>query len=65
MAKKWYVVHVFSGSEKKVCQSIEEQIASKNIGDLIEEVLVPTEEVVEIRRGSKFRQKKSFFLVTF
>ena len=61
MAKKWYVVHVFSGSEKKVCQSIEEQIVTKNIGNLIEEVLVPTEEVVEIRRGSKVQTEKKFF----
>ena len=53
MAKRWYVVHVFSGSEKKVCQSIEEQITLKNMEYLIEEVLVPTEEVVEIRRGAK------------
>ena len=43
MAKKWYVVHVFSGSEKKVCQSIEEQIISKDMGSFIDEVLVPTE----------------------
>ena len=61
MSKKWYVVHVFSGSEKKVCQSIEEQIVTKNIGNLIEEVLVPTEEVVEIRRGSKVQTEKKFF----
>ena len=61
MAKKWYVVHVFSGSEKKVCQNIEEQIISKNMGSLIEEVLVPTEEVVEIRRGAKVQSEKKFF----
>ena len=61
MAKKWYVVHVFSGSEKKVCQNIEEQIVSKDMGSLIEEVLVPTEEVVEIRRGSKVQSEKKFF----
>jgi transcription termination/antitermination protein NusG len=61
MAKRWYVVHVFSGSEKKVCQSIEEQVASKNLEELIEEVLVPTEEVVEIRRGSKVQTEKKFF----
>ena len=61
MASKWYVVHVFSGSEKKVCQNIEEQIISKGMGSLIEEVLVPTEEVVEIRRGAKVQSEKKFF----
>ena len=61
MAKKWYVVHVFSGSEKKVCQSIEEQIVTKHMGSLIEEVLLPTEEVVEIRRGAKVQTEKKFF----
>ena len=61
MAKKWYVVHVFSGSEKKVCQNIEEQIISKDMRSLIEEVLVPTEEVVEIRRGAKVQSEKKFF----
>ena len=61
MAKKWYVVHVFSGSEKKVCQSIEEQIISKDMGSFIDEVLVPTEEVVEIRRGAKIQTEKKFF----
>ena len=61
MAKRWYVVHVFSGSEKKVCQNIEEQIISKDMGSLIEEVLVPTEEVVEIRRGAKVQTEKKFF----
>ena len=61
MAKRWYVVHVFSGSEKKVCQSIEEQIISKDMGSLIDEVLVPTEEVVEIRRGAKVQSEKKFF----
>ena len=61
MAKRWYVVHVFSGSEKKVCQNIEEQIISKDMGSFIEEVLVPTEEVVEIRRGAKVQTEKKFF----
>ena len=61
MAKKWYVVHVFSGSEKRVCQGIEEQVQSKKMEDLIEEVLVPTEEVVEIRRGAKIQSEKKFF----
>jgi transcriptional antiterminator NusG len=61
MAMRWYVVHVFSGSEKKVCQNIEEQVVSKSLEGLIDEVLVPTEEVVEIRRGSKVQTEKKFF----
>jgi len=61
MAKRWYVVHVFSGSEKKVCQNIKDQVVSKSLESLIEEVLVPTEEVVEIRRGSKVQSEKKFF----
>ena len=61
MAMRWYVVHVFSGSEKRVCQNIEEQVVSKSLESLIEEVLVPTEEVVEIRRGSKVQAEKKFF----
>ena len=61
MAMRWYVVHVFSGSEKRVCQNIEEQVVSKSLESLIEEVLVPTEEVVEIRRGSKVQTEKKFF----
>ena len=61
MAKRWYVVHVFSGSEKKVSQSIEEQIIAKNMSSLIEQVLVPTEEVIEIRRGAKVQSEKKFF----
>jgi transcriptional antiterminator NusG len=61
MAKRWYVIHVFSGSEKKVSQSIEEQIVAKNMSSLIEQVLVPTEEVIEIRRGAKVQSEKKFF----
>ncbi len=61
MAKKWYVVHVFSGFEKKVCQGIEEQITSKKMENVIEEILVPTEKVVEIRRGAKVQIEKKFF----
>ena len=55
------MVHVFSGSEKKVSQSIEEQIVAKNMSSLIEQVLVPTEEVIEIRRGAKVQSEKKFF----
>ena len=61
MAARWYVVHVYSGFEQKVVQSIKEQIVAKGMEDQFEEVLVPTEEVVEMRRGSKVRSDRKFF----
>lgn len=61
MAMRWYVVHVYSGFEKKVVQAIDEQVLIKGMGDLIEEVLVPIEEVVEMRRGSKVSAERKFF----
>jgi transcriptional antiterminator NusG len=61
MAIRWYVVHVYSGFEQKVVQSIKEQIVAKGKEDMFEEVLVPTEEVVEMRRGSKVRSDRKFF----
>ena len=61
MAMRWYVVHVYSGSEKKVAQSIEEQVRQAGYEDLIEEVLVPTEEVVEVRRGANHNAERKFF----
>ena len=57
----WYVVHVYSGFEKKVAESIEEQAKQSHLSDLIESVLVPTEEVVEMRRGSKVNAERKFF----
>ncbi|CCQ74621.1 transcription termination/antitermination protein NusG [Magnetospira sp. QH-2] len=61
MAYRWYVIHVYSGFEKKVAQSIEEQIRQKGMEDLFEQVLVPTEEVVEMRRGAKVNAERKFF----
>jgi len=61
MAPSWYVLHVYSGFEKKVAQSIREQAEKKGLEDAFEEVLVPTEEVVEMRRGSKVQTERKFF----
>jgi len=61
MAMRWYVVHVYSGFEQKVVQSLKEQIVAKGMEDMFEEVLVPTEEVVEMRRGAKVRSDRKFF----
>ena len=61
MSYKWYVVHVYSGSEKRVKETIEEQMKSKNMEEFIEEILVPTEEILEIRKGAKVKTEKKFF----
>ena len=61
MAKRWYIVHAYSNFEKKVADSIKEQSVQKGLGDLFEQVLVPTEEVVEVRRGRKIKSERRFF----
>lgn len=61
MAKRWYVVHVYSGFEKKIAVQIKETAAQKGLADQIDDVLVPTEEVVEIRRQQKVNAERKFF----
>ncbi len=61
MAGSWYVIHVYSGFEKKVAQSIEEQAKQSGMTDDFEQVLVPVEEVMEMRRGSKVNTERKFF----
>jgi transcriptional antiterminator NusG len=61
MAKRWYVVHVYSGFEKKIAQQVKEQAAQKGLAELVDEVLVPAEDVVEVRRGQKINAERKFF----
>ncbi|MEZ5670748.1 MAG: transcription termination/antitermination protein NusG [Alphaproteobacteria bacterium] len=61
MAHHWYVLHVYSGFEQKVAQSIREQAQQKGLEEDIVEVSVPTEEVVEMRRGRKVSSERKFF----
>lgn len=61
MAKRWYVVHAYSGYEKKVAAAIKERIELNNMQDSFGDVLVPTEEVIEIRAGQKRKSERKFF----
>jgi len=61
MAMRWYVIHVYSGFEKKVSESIEEQVRQAGLEDEVDQVLVPMEEVVELRRGAKVNAERKFF----
>jgi transcriptional antiterminator NusG len=60
MTKRWYTVHVLSNFEKKVAEAIKEGARQSGLEDQIEEVLVPTEEVVELRRGKKVQTERRF-----
>jgi transcription termination/antitermination protein NusG len=61
MAHRWYIVHTYSNFEKKVADSIKEQAIQKKLDSLFEQVIVPTEEVVEIRRGRRIKSERRFF----
>jgi transcriptional antiterminator NusG len=61
MAMRWYIVHAYSNFERKVADSIKERAAAAGLGDKFEEVLVPMEEVVEMRRGRKIASERKFF----
>jgi transcriptional antiterminator NusG len=61
MAKRWYVLHVYSGFEKKIATQIFEQAELKGLRDHIDDIVVPTEEVVEIRRAQKVNAERKFF----
>ena len=58
---RWYIVHAYSNFEKKVAEEIKKLAVQHGLSDLFEEVLVPTEEVVEVRRGQKVNAERKFF----
>lgn len=60
MAKRWYSVSVLSNFEKKIAEQIKAAVVEKGLEDQIEEVLVPTEEVIEVRRGKKVTTERRF-----
>jgi transcription termination/antitermination protein NusG len=58
---RWFIIHVYSGFEKKVKESVKEQADQKGLGHLFEDILVPMEEVIEVRRGKKVSAERKFF----
>ncbi|MGE3247070.1 MAG: transcription termination/antitermination protein NusG [Beijerinckiaceae bacterium] len=61
MSKRWYIVHAYSNFEKKVAKDIRERADQMSLQDKFEEILVPTEQVVEVRRGRKVNSERKFF----
>jgi transcription termination/antitermination protein NusG len=61
MAKRWYVLHVYSGFENKVAETLREKAVKQGLGDKVEEVLVPTESVVVARGGKRMQTEQKFF----
>jgi transcriptional antiterminator NusG len=61
MSMRWYIVHAYSNFEKKVAESLKEQAAQRGLAEKFEEIMVPTEQVVEVRRGRKVNSERKFF----
>lgn len=61
MSAKWYVLHVYSGFESKVAEAIKEKAGKQGLEQCVEEILVPTEEVVEVKRGQRVNAERKFF----
>ncbi|MCD8571046.1 MAG: transcription termination/antitermination protein NusG [Alphaproteobacteria bacterium] len=58
---RWYVLHVYSGFENKVAEAIREKADKRGLGELVEELMVPKEEVVEVKRGQRVNTERNFF----
>lgn len=58
---RWYIIHAYSGFEKKVADQIKERAASQGFTGYFDEVIVPTEEVIEVRKGKKIQSERKFF----
>ena len=61
MAMRWYVLHVYSGFENKVSENIREKAAKKGLADRVEDIMVPKEEIVEVKRGQKVNTERKVF----
>ncbi|MBN8520670.1 MAG: transcription termination/antitermination protein NusG [Alphaproteobacteria bacterium] len=61
MAHRWYVLHVYSGFENKVAETIRDKAAKKGLSERVQDIMVPTEEVVEMKRGQKVNAERKFF----
>jgi transcriptional antiterminator NusG len=61
MAKRWYIIHAYSNFENKVADSIRERAKHRHLDHLFEEIIVPTEKVVEVRHGQKHSTERKFF----
>ena len=61
----WYVIQAYSGYEQKVKAALEEKIELNNLAEKFGEILIPTEQIVELKGGSKKQLKENFFLVTY
>jgi transcriptional antiterminator NusG len=61
MEKQWYVVHTYSGFEEKVKLSIEENVQRRGLNNRVEQILIPTEKVVELKAGRKKESTKKFY----